>query len=143
MAEDKYLALAEHKPTLGEIKISPEVVSIIAGIAVGEVAGVHLSSSGLSESVTSFLTRNTKGQGVKLGLSEGKLRVDVYVYLDYGTSVPDIAKKIQSKVNQQLLFMTELEVTEVNIHVEGIIPAKTTSTVDPDDIFAENDGDEK
>ncbi|AVK99801.1 Asp23/Gls24 family envelope stress response protein [Pediococcus inopinatus] len=143
MAEDKYLALAEHKPTLGEIKIAPEVVSIIAGIAVGEVAGVHLSSSGLSESVTSFLTRNTKGQGVKLGLSEGKLRVDVYVYLDYGTSVPDIAKKIQSKVNQQLLFMTELEVTEVNIHVEGIIPAKTTSTVDPDDIFAENDGDEK
>jgi len=143
MAEDKYLALAEHRPTLGEIKIAPEVVSIIAGIAVGEVAGVHLSSSGLSESVTSFLTRNTKGQGVKLGLSEGKLRVDVYVYLDYGTSVPDIAKKIQSKVNQQLLFMTELEVTEVNIHVEGIIPAKTTSTVDPDDIFAENDGDEK
>ncbi|AMV62235.1 Alkaline shock protein [Pediococcus damnosus] len=143
MAEDKYLALAEHKPTLGEIKIAPEVVSIIAGIAVGEVDGVHLSSSGLSESVTSFLTRNTKAQGVKLGSSEGKLRVDVYVYLDYGTSVPDVAKKIQSKVNQQLLFMTELEVTEVNIHVEGIIPAKTTSTVDPDDIFAENDGDKK
>ncbi|GEL88898.1 MULTISPECIES: Asp23/Gls24 family envelope stress response protein [Pediococcus] len=143
MAEDKYLALAEHKPTLGEIKIAPEVVSIIAGISVEEVQGVHLSSSGLSESVTSFLTRNTKGQGVKLGLSDGKLRVDVYVYLDYGTSVPEIAKKVQSKVNQQLLFMTELEVTEVNIHVEGIIPAKSTSTVDPDDIFAENDGDEK
>lgn len=143
MAEDKYLALAEHKPTLGEIKIAPEVVSIIAGISVEEVQGVHLSSSGLSESVTSFLTRNTKGQGVKLSLSDGKLRVDVYVYLDYGTSVPEIAKKVQSKVNQQLLFMTELEVTEVNIHVEGIIPAKSTSTVDPDDIFAENDGDEK
>lgn len=143
MAEDKYLALAEHKPTLGEIKIAPEVVSIIAGISVEEVQGVHLISSGLSESVTSFLTRNTKGQGVKLGLSDGKLRVDVYVYLDYGTSVPEIAKKVQSKVNQQLLFMTELEVTEVNIHVEGIIPAKSTSTVDPDDIFAENDGDEK
>lgn len=143
MAEDKYLALAEHKPTLGEIKIAPEVVSIIAGISVEEVQGVHLSSSGLSESVTSFLTRNTKGQGVKLGLSGGKLRVDVYVYLDYGTSVPEIAKKVQSKVNQQLLLMTELEVTEVNIHVEGIIPAKSTSTVDPDDIFAENDGDEK
>ncbi|GAB5054067.1 Asp23/Gls24 family envelope stress response protein [Pediococcus parvulus] len=143
MAEDKYLALAEHKPTLGEIKIAPEVVSIIAGISVEEVQGVHLSSSGLSESVTSFLTRNTKGQGVKLGLSDGKLRVDVYVYLDYGTSVPEIAKKVQSKVNQQLLLMTELEVTEVNIHVEGIIPAKSTSTVDPDDIFAENDGDEK
>ncbi|WP_412988177.1 Asp23/Gls24 family envelope stress response protein [Pediococcus siamensis] len=143
MAEDKYLALAEHKPTLGAIKIAPEVVSIIAGISVEEVEGVHLSSSGLSESVTSFLTRNTKGQGVKLALNDGKLRVDVYVYLDYGTSVPEIAKKIQSKVNQQLLFMTELEVTEVNIHVEGIIPAKSTSTVDPDDIFAENDGDEK
>ncbi|MSE22066.1 Asp23/Gls24 family envelope stress response protein, partial [Lactobacillus parabuchneri] len=59
--------------------------------------------------------------------------------LNYGVSVPKVALQIQSQVEQQLLFMTGLKVTEVNVHVQGVVPEKTTSTVDPNNPFADEE----
>ncbi|MDO5741995.1 MAG: Asp23/Gls24 family envelope stress response protein, partial [Vagococcus sp.] len=45
-------------------------------------------------------------------------------YLNYGVSVPKVALSMQEKVKEQVLFMTDLELKEVNIHVVGVIPEK-------------------
>ena len=37
--------------------------------------------------------------------------------------------------------MTDLNVSEVNIHVKGIVQKKEEQTVDPDDIFGEHEDD--
>ena len=41
MAEDNNIILASQEPSLGEIKIAPEVVEVIIGIAASQVDGVY------------------------------------------------------------------------------------------------------
>jgi len=46
--------------------------------------------------------------------------IDVYVYIKYGYSIPDVAIALQEKVKEAVENMTGYEVTSVNIMVEGI-----------------------
>jgi uncharacterized alkaline shock family protein YloU len=39
--------------------------------------------------------------------------------------------------------MTGIVIDEVNVVVSGMVPDKTTSDIDPNDIFSENNGDQK
>ncbi|MFT8388806.1 MAG: Asp23/Gls24 family envelope stress response protein, partial [Lentilactobacillus hilgardii] len=49
---------------------------------------------------------------------------------------------IHEQVEQQAFFMTGLQVHEVNVHVQGVIPEKTTSSVDPNNPFADEENGE-
>ncbi|MCH4163570.1 MAG: Asp23/Gls24 family envelope stress response protein [Lentilactobacillus diolivorans] len=145
MAEDTNIILHTNDPELGKIEIAPNVLEIIAGVAAAQVDGVNRMRGSFSSSVNELLGRRKEhGKGVKLTYANEELDVDIYVYLNYGVSVPKVALEIQSQVEQQLLFMTEIKVHEVNVHVQGVIPEKTTSTVDPNNPFAddEENGDE-
>jgi len=138
MAEDTNIILHSNDPKLGKIEIAPNVLEIIAGVATSQIDGVNRMRGSFSTSVNELLGRRKEhGKGVNLTYANEELTVDVYVYLNYGVSVPKVALEIQSQVEQQLLFMTGLKITEVNVHVQGVIPEKTTSTVDPNNPFAD------
>ncbi|UDM32634.1 Asp23/Gls24 family envelope stress response protein [Lentilactobacillus laojiaonis] len=144
MAEDNNILIHSDDPSLGVIEIAPHVLEIVSGIAASQVEGVNRMRSSLSTSVNELLGRKKEhSKGVKLTYSEDKLIVDIFVYLNYGVSVPKVALEIQDQVKQQLLFMTDLNVQEVNVHVEGVVPEKETlSTVDPNNPFANNENGE-
>ena len=42
---------------------------------------------------------------------------------------------MQEALKEQLLFMTDLELAEVNVHVVGVVTEKTQNIIDPDDLF--------
>ena len=140
MAEDTNIVL-KSDPELGKIEIAPNVLEIVAGIATTEVKGVNR----MRGSFTDLISRKKEhGKGVKLTYNGDDLIVDIYVYLNYGVSVPKVALEIQDQVAQQLLFMTELQVKEVNVHVQGMVTEKNqTATVDPNDPFATQENGEK
>ena len=60
--------------------------------------------------------------------------------MKYGVSVPKVAMEIQKVVKQQVLFMTDVELSEVNIHVVAVVPEKAEQ-VDLEELFG-NDEDE-
>lgn len=123
MAEEKDLVLSE-KQDLGEIIIAPEVIEIIIGIAAAKVSGVYGMRGSLASNVTELFGKAAHGKGVYLTNDENGLKVDIYTYLDYGISVPKVAMEMQEKVKQQVLFMTDVELLEVNIHVVGVVAEK-------------------
>ncbi|MHC5249597.1 Asp23/Gls24 family envelope stress response protein [Enterococcus sp. LJL120] len=125
MADEKSLVLdVNHE--LGEIVIAPEVIEVIIGIAASKVDGVYGMRGTLASNVNELLGRAAHGKGVYLTFTEeGAINVDIYCYLNYGTSVPKIAMDMQERVKQQVLFMTDVELAEVNIHVVAVIPEKT------------------
>ena len=43
--------------------------------------------------------------------------------MNYGVSVPKVALEMQDRVKQQVLFMTDIDLVEVNIHVV-VVPEK-------------------
>ena len=123
MADEKNLVLGE-SPELGEIIIAPEVIEVIIGIAASKVDGVYGMRGSLASNVTELLGKAAHGKGVYLKNDEDGLKVDIYSYFDYDTSVPKVAMAMQERVKQQVLFMTDVALSEVNIHVVGVVAEK-------------------
>ena len=104
----------------GEIRIADEVVSIIAGLAATEVEGVAGMSGGIAGGIADMLGRKNLSKGVKVEVGEKETAIDLYVIVEYGTSIPDVAWEIQDHVKQTIVSMTGLEVVEINVHVQGV-----------------------
>ena len=141
MAEDSKIILSSEDQSLGTIEVAPRVGEIIAGVAASEIDGVSKMYGSLANSFGDLLGRSDQRRGVKLTSQNDNLTIDIDVYIDYGVSVPKLAAKIQDRVKQQVTLMTDLNVSEVNIHVKGIVQKKEEQTVDPDDIFGEHEDD--
>ena len=141
MAEDSKIILSSEDQSLGTIEVAPRVVEIIAGVAASEIDGVSKMYGSLANSFGELLGRSDQRRGVKLTNQNENLTIDIDVYIDYGVSVPKLAAKIQDRVKQQVTLMTDLNVSEVNIHVKGSVQKKEEQTVDPDDIFGEHEDD--
>jgi len=105
---------------LGAIKITDEVVAIIAGIAATEVAGVTGMSGGIAGGIAEALGRKNLAKGVKVEVGEKEAAIDLFIIVDYGFRIPEVAWTIQEKVKNAVEEMTGLNVVEVNIHIQGV-----------------------
>jgi PadR family transcriptional regulator PadR len=110
---------------LGEIKVSVDVIEVIVGIATLEVDGVYGMQANLSSDIRTIFGRSEHSKGVFLKADEFGASVDVYCYFKYGVNVPQVANEIQQNVKNQVYYMTEIELNEVNVHISGIIPERS------------------
>jgi len=105
---------------LGTVKVTDEVVAIIAGIAAMEVPGVAGMSGGIAGEIVEMLGRKNLSKGVKVEVGEKQAAIDLYIIIDYGCRIPDVAWDIQERVKKSVETMTGLNVVEVNIHIQGV-----------------------
>lgn len=104
-----------------ETRVDLSVLEVILGIAARKVDGVSEMRGSIKSGLDALFGRTNRGKGVSLSVDDGKLTADIYVYLDYGVNVPQVAVKLQKKLVLQLQQMTDLTLNEVNIHVVGLI----------------------
>ena len=113
-------AEAEEEP-IGNIKISVDVVSTIAGIATTEIEGVAgmygTFAGGIAEM---FGAKKNPSKGVKVDMNETTSTIDLYIVVDYGVRIPELSWEIQENVKNSVETMTGLDVQKVNIHIEGV-----------------------
>lgn len=105
---------------IGAIKITDEVVAIVAGIAATEIQGVAGMSGGIVGGIAEMLGRKNLSKGVKVEVGEKEAAIDLYIIVEYGYRIPDVSWEIQEKVKKSVETMTGLNVIEVNIHVQGV-----------------------
>ncbi len=112
---------ASEEETIGNIKISVEVVSTIAGIAASEIDGVSCMYTSFVGGVAQKLgAKKSSSKGVKVDMAENCVSIDLYIVVDYGIKIPELAWSIQENVKENVENMTGLSVEKVNIHIEGI-----------------------
>lgn len=110
-------ALQFSSADVGTVHISDDVVGTIAGLAASEVAGVA-GMSGVS--LVEMLGKRNLSKGVKVTVGEKEAAVDLYVVLEYGFKIPDVALKVQENVRSAIETMTGLQVIEVNVYVQSV-----------------------
>ena len=110
----------------GIIKISDEVIAVCAVNATLKTKGVSDLSGGISNALSkNFLGKELTWKGIKVNQSEEGVEIDVHIIVKYHAKRPAVAWDIQENVKNEVQEMTELKVTAVNIHVEGVeIPAE-------------------
>lgn len=103
------------------IKISSDVVAVIAGVAVSEVTGVYGMAGGFAGGISEVLSgKKNLSKGIKVEVGEKETKIDVNIIVEYGTRIPDVAFEIQNRVKKAVETMTGLKVVEVNVHVQGV-----------------------
>lgn len=105
---------------IGEIKISADVITVIAYKVASEVEGVASMSSGIADNISSVLGRKTSSKGVKVELTDKGVIIDFFIIVDYGARIPDVAWKIQERVKSAVESMSGMHVNAINIHVQGV-----------------------
>lgn len=124
--------IPEQTSEYGTIRIADEVVSVIAGLAATEIEGVAGMSGGVVNGITEMLGKKNLSKGVKVEVGEKEARVDLYIIVEYGVRIPEVAWKVQENVKRSLESMTGLKIVEVNIHVQGInMDSRNVKTEDP------------
>lgn len=99
------------------VRVSDDVISTIAGMALAEVKGVATSSTGL---VGGLLGRKGAGRGIKIEADGNAVTLDVTIMVEYGARIPDVAAAIQAKLRSAIEEMTGKFVRAVNVTVQGI-----------------------
>jgi len=102
------------------VRISDDVVGTIAGIAAVEVEGVAGMGGGIVGGITEMLGRKNLARGVKAEVGEREAALDLFVIVEYGVRIPEVAQRVQENVKRAVESMTGLAVLEVNIHVQGV-----------------------
>lgn len=114
---------------IGVVKISDEVVSVIAGIAAQEIDGILDSQMGVAGNLTNIF-KGKKGisKASKVTLEEDKAVIDMNVSVEYGRKIMDVVSQVQENVKKTVEAMTGLYVEAVNIYVQNIyLPKKEES----------------
>lgn len=106
----------------GIVKISDEVVSVIAGIAAGEVTGITVCSQGVTNNITNkiFKGKKVSEKATKVALDGDRANIDLSIAIEYGTKIKEAVEKVQENVKMTVEAMTGLVVGAVNVVVSDI-----------------------
>ena len=110
----------------GDIRIADEVISIVASLAAQEVPGVLSMSGGITDGINRFLGKENASKGVRLKFEGKTVNASVYINVEYGSCIPEIALEVQEKVKEAIEAMTGYEVQFVDVNVEGVAKRQTT-----------------
>ncbi len=103
------------------VRIADDVVGVIAGIAAMEVDGVAGMSGGFAAEVGErFTGKKNLAKGVRVQVGEKEVAVDLYIVVEFGVRIPEVAQKVQENVKRAVESMTGLDAVEINIHVQGV-----------------------
>lgn len=103
------------------VRIADDVVGVIAGIAAMEVEGVAGMSGGFAAEMAERVAgKKNLSKGVKVQVGEKEAAIDLFIVVEYGVRIPEVASKVQESVKRAVESMTGLEVVEVNIHIQGV-----------------------
>ncbi len=106
----------------GKIKIADDVYATIVTLAALETKGIHRMHSTFNDGVSTFFGVKHESEGVKVSFTDsGAISVTVYVSVNYGYRIPDVALRLQEHIKSALVDYTEIEVESVNIVVQEIV----------------------
>jgi uncharacterized alkaline shock family protein YloU len=103
---------------LGTITIASDVIAHIAGHAALESYGVvGMSARGR---VGRLLSRDRAGQGVVVGRGEDGVTVELYVVVEYGLNLAEVASGLRNRVTYDVERLTGLPVGSVEVHIQDV-----------------------
>ncbi|WP_408954351.1 Asp23/Gls24 family envelope stress response protein [Natroniella sp. ANB-PHB2] len=106
---------------LGMINISKDVISVIAVLAAMECYGlVGMAKQGIQDGLSQLLGTENLSQGVNIEIIDEGVKVDLFIIVEYGVKISEVANNIIERVKYTLKEKTGVNVLEVNINVQGV-----------------------
>jgi len=105
---------------LGRIEITPRAIASLASQAVLKCYGVvGMASSSPIGGLSDILQRDSH-RGVRVRVVDNQIIIDLYVIIEYGTRISEVAQNIMQAVRFQVERALGIPVAQVNVHVQGL-----------------------
>lgn len=106
---------------MGKIVISQKSIAKIAGLATIESYGVvGLVPFSVKTRFLSLLDKKSLDRGVEVKIDGESVNIDLYVVIQGGTNILEVAKTIVSQVTYVVKKITSIDQIDVNVIVKGI-----------------------
>jgi uncharacterized alkaline shock family protein YloU len=111
---------------LGKIEVLPNAIHTIAVQATSACYGVlGIASPRLHNGQATLLTPDQINQGVRVHVVNNQLVIEIYVALEYGLRISEVAHNIMSSVKFSVEKMLGIPVVQVNINIQGLLHGPT------------------
>jgi uncharacterized alkaline shock family protein YloU len=105
----------------GRIEVFPSAVGAIAAHAALGCYGITgMAARGLRDGVAELLHRGNVDRGVEVVDMEGGLVIDVFVIVQYGIRISEVAHNLQQAVRFEVERSVNVPVAKVNVNVQGV-----------------------
>lgn len=105
----------------GKIEVSPRAIATIAAEGVLRCYGiVGMAPANLGEGIAEILQVENLHRGVKVRVVDDRIVIDLYVVIQYGTRISEVAQNVMEAVKFNVERSLGMPVAEVNIHVQGL-----------------------
>jgi uncharacterized alkaline shock family protein YloU len=109
------------EPIGGSIQISNDVLADLAGYAALECYGVvGMASPTVKDGVAQLLSREKLRKGVQISNDGDAVRVDLYVVIEHGTKLTEVAHSLAERVEYVLTSQADVAVGAVDVHVQDV-----------------------
>lgn len=106
---------------MGKIEVAPRAIATIAARAAGQTYGVvGMAPHTLREGVAQALRREDAHKGVQVRIGGDAITIDLYVIIEYGTRVAEVARNAQDNVSYAVEQALGMPVARVNVRVQGL-----------------------
>lgn len=105
----------------GNLIISDDVIATYVSEAVLKTDGVYDLYAGFSDTLSkNILGKDSIYKGLKIVKDDEGYTVDIFIIVDYGVKIPEIAWNVQKNVIAELEKVMALVIKDVNIHIQGV-----------------------
>jgi len=105
----------------GRIEVFPSAVAAIAGHAATRCYGISgMAARGLRDGFAELLRRENVDKGVDVDQADEGLVIDVYVIVQYGIRISEVAHNLQETVKFEVERSVNVPVVKVNVNVQGV-----------------------
>ena len=106
---------------LGTINITEQVIATICGVAAMECYGlVGMAPRNVGEGLTDLLRRENYERGVDIQFHEDSISVQLYIVVEYGVKISEVARIVQERVKYAIENTLGLKVNRINVRVQGV-----------------------
>lgn len=105
---------------IGNVKISEEVIGLLAEKAIKNIDGVVGLVGNVMDSLVAIVSRKNGVKGVNADIKDETVNITLHTVIRFGVRIPEIAWRIQENVKAVVESMTGLIVDKVNIYVDGV-----------------------
>lgn len=107
---------------LGKIEVLPSAIRTIAVQATSSCYGVvGLTRPRLRNGKAILLPLERGSEGIQVRIIHDQIHVEVYVALEYGLRMSEIAHNIMSMVKFSIEKVLDVPVARVNVNIQGLI----------------------
>src|SRR5215510_15429399 len=103
----------------GKIEVAPRAIATIAAQAVGRSYGVvGMAPLSFRQGVARALHQNDAHRGVEVRIGDQEIEIDLYVIMEYGTRIGEVARNVQEHVRYAVERALGMPVARVNVRVQ-------------------------